>query len=154
MPGGSSTFTFAFQNYGRVFATHPPWGAHLFQFEAPTWLWLQRWSRLFLLVEAAALLLAARRGFERRERVRLCLLLLGVFAVLSILYHPDYIKVGFVLPFLLIPGASRKPGTLVVDGMFSHEDDGVRQALEHDYELVDEVLVLRVYRRRGDAGAP
>src|SRR5262249_47045840 len=31
---------------------------------------------------------------------------LGVCAVVSILYHPDFIKVGFVMPFLLIPGAS------------------------------------------------
>ena len=277
-----STFTFAFENYGRVFATHPPWGEHIFQFEAPTWLWLQRWGRLFLVIEAAALLLAARRGFDRLERVRLCLLLLGVFAVLSILYHPDYIKVGFVLPFLLIPGARtlhtifgmlrlrgagrvrlvryavvgvlvaatcvkgvrtlerarsasplryatafgtiagneanirmfeavraaverdppgerwlysypddawlylatgardptrfslllpwynspaqvaeaiadvhrRKPGTLVVDVMYAHEDDGVRQALERDYDLLEEALVLRVYRRRRDTGPP
>jgi hypothetical protein len=33
-------------------------------------------------------------------------------------------------------------------------NDGVRQALEHDYELVDQVLVLRVYPRRRDPGAP
>jgi len=42
----------------------------------------------------------------------------------------------------------------VVDGMYAHEDDGVRQALERDYDLLEEVLVLRVYRRRRDTGPP
>ncbi len=273
-----ATVTFVFENYGRVFATHPPWGDHAFNWEPPTWLWLQRWARLFLVGEAVALALATRRGFGRVERVRLCLLLLGVFAVLSILYHPDFIKVGFVMPFLLIPGASmlaavfslarlrsplprmvvvavlvtamstkgmrtlerarhaapiryqtafgtfagneanermvaavraaverdppgerwmysypddawlylasgarnptrfalllpwynskeqveeaiadvdrRKPGTLVIDGLWAHEDDPVRRRLERDYDLVAESLVLRVYRRRPESAAP
>ena len=273
-----SIYTFAFENYARVFATRPPWGQHAFSWEPPTWLWLQRWSRLFLVGEAVALGVAARRGFGRLERVRLCLLLLAVFAVLSILYHPDFIKVGFVMPFLLIPGASmlaavfsiaplrarplrmaivvllvvamsgkgfrtlerarqaapiryetafgtfagnevnaqmvaavraaverdppgarwmysypddawlylasgarnptrfslllpwynskeqveeaiadvdrRKPGTLVVDAMYAHADDPVRQRIERDYELVAESLVLRIYRRRPESSAP
>src|SRR5262249_57368554 len=59
-----SIYTFAFENYARVFATRPPWGQHAFSWEPPTWLWLQRWSRLFLVGESVALVVAARRGIR------------------------------------------------------------------------------------------
>jgi hypothetical protein len=47
-----------------------------------------------------------RRAWDRPDLVRACLLLLGAFMALSIWYLPDFIHVSFVLPFLLIPGAS------------------------------------------------
>jgi len=45
-----------------------------------------------------------RRPFGRAERARACLVLLAGCTTLAVIYLPDAIHVGFVLPFLLVPG--------------------------------------------------
>jgi hypothetical protein len=70
-----------------------------------TWIWLLWISPLFLVGEGL-LLLRARRSLDRRGLERACLWLLAALMALSIWYLPDFIHVSFVLPFLLIPGAS------------------------------------------------
>jgi len=72
---------------------------------ASTWIWLLRFSPLFLVGEAA-LLLPAWRSHDRRDLERTSLWLLAALMSLSIWYLPDFIHVSFVLPYLLLPGAS------------------------------------------------
>ena len=85
--------------WGAVFPLTQVWAAS-------TWLWLVRISPLFLLGEPLLLLRRGSRPRDRRDLERVCLWLLGVLMALSIWYLPDFIHVSFVLPFLLIPGAS------------------------------------------------
>ena len=84
--------------WGAVFPATQVWAAS-------TWLWLVRISPLFLLGEAL-LLWRSSRPRDRRDLERVCLWLLGLLMALSICYLPDFIHVSFVLPFLLVPGAS------------------------------------------------
>jgi len=70
-----------------------------------TWLWLLRGAPL-LLVGEGLLLLPAWRTPDRLELERACLWLLAALMSLAIWYLPDFIHVSFVLPFLLLPGAS------------------------------------------------
>jgi hypothetical protein len=74
-------------------------------YRASTWIWLLRASPLFLVGEGL-LLLPAWRTLDRRELERACLWLLAALMSLSVWYLPDFIHVSFVLPFLLLPGAS------------------------------------------------
>ena len=75
-------------------------------YRTSTWLWLLRISPLYLIGEGALLLRGGRRRRQRAELERICLLLLAVLMMLSVWYLPDFIHVSFVLPFLLIPGAT------------------------------------------------
>jgi hypothetical protein len=87
---------------------HIPWAAALGLtqvYGASTWIWLLRASPLFLVGEGLRLL-PAWRTLDRRELERTCLWLLAALMALSIWYLPDFIHVSFVLPFLLLPGAS------------------------------------------------
>jgi hypothetical protein len=72
---------------------------------ATTWITLLRVSPLFLVGEGL-LLARARATPDRRDLERACLWLLAALMALSIWYLPDFIHVSFVLPFLMIPGAS------------------------------------------------
>lgn len=76
------------------------------QWRASTWIWLLRVAPLFLVGEGALLLRSGRRPRERSDLERACLWLLAVLMGLSVVYLPDFIHVSFVLPFLLIPGAT------------------------------------------------
>jgi hypothetical protein len=73
---------------------------------ASTWITLLRASPLLLVGEGLLLLARARGTPDRRDLERACLWLLGALMALSIWYLPDFIHVSFILPFLLIPGAS------------------------------------------------
>lgn len=109
-------FGFAVKNYAATHTSHfprmgmlPLWAAVLpltQMYRAATWLWLLRIAPLFAVGEAVILLLGGRRRRERLELERACLCLLAVLMALSIWYLPDFIHVSFVVPFLLIPGAS------------------------------------------------
>lgn len=67
---------------------------------------LLRVSPLFVVCEGALLLLGARCPQPRSGLERACLVLLAALMMLSVWYLPDFIHVSFILPFLLIPGAS------------------------------------------------
>jgi hypothetical protein len=102
-------FGFALQHYGPTHSGGTAWaevlmltGDHL----TPTWHWLLQLAPLFVVGEA---LLLMRGGWRARPRVdleRAALCLLALLMGLSIWYLPDFIHVSFVLPFLLIPGAT------------------------------------------------
>jgi hypothetical protein len=84
------------------------WGAVLpltQDWAASTWLWLVRVAPAFPLAEGLVLLRAGG-PWDQARRARLALAVLAGLMALSMWYLPDFIHVSFILPFLLIPGAS------------------------------------------------
>jgi hypothetical protein len=102
-------YGYAVNYYGPAFSGQISWAGVLpltQTWREATWLWLLRASPLFLLGDGLLLLARARRLSDRRELERACLWLLAALMALSIWYLRDFIHVSFVLPFLLVPGAS------------------------------------------------
>jgi hypothetical protein len=102
-------FGFAVKSYGPAQSGRHPWAAVLpltWEHLHVTWLWLLRAAPLFVVGEGIVLIREAWRGWERRDRQRAALCLLALLMGLSIWYLPDFLHVSFVLPVLLIPGAT------------------------------------------------
>jgi len=104
-----AVYGFPTRHYGPTFSGRTPWAdvpPLTKVLRASTWLWLLRVSPLFLVGEGLLLLRGVRRWRDRSYLERACLWLLAGLMTLSIWYLPDFIHVSFVLPILLIPGAS------------------------------------------------
>ena len=102
-------YGFAVHRYGPVQSGRHPWAAVLPFTESwalSTWIWLLRGAPLLLVGEAVRLVLRARVAWTRGDLERACLWMLAVLMALSVVYLPDFIHVSFVLPFILLPGAS------------------------------------------------
>lgn len=101
-------YGFSMKYYHPPGVGHVPWAAVFPVTEVragSTWIWLLRVSPLVLVGEGLLVAIAWRR-LDRLVLERACLWLLAALMTLSVGYLPDFIHVSFVLPILLIPGAS------------------------------------------------